>query len=285
MGIEDEHIIEAVGKTKVVIRNGTVVEVGTPLIDTCPLAARFSRPVPKATPDAIRENIEQRIRSFGMCTKNRILHADREFVGFGASELLASALSRGIVGCAVIVCDGAGTVIAESGGLVQGIGGRMSGLVRTSPIPEVIEGITRLGGRVVYPDDARIDPVGGVEAAYSAGYSRVAVTVAGPDGAEAIRSARPDALIVGVHLTGVSEDDARRLVDSCDIVSACASRHIRDYAGKCAQLQAGVAVPVFAITRRGKEIILDKILATDSPVVIRRADLPLAEGRDPEPLC
>jgi putative methanogenesis marker protein 8 len=285
MTAEDEHIIEAIGKTKIVIRNGTVVEVGTPLIDACPLAARFSRPVPNATPEAIRENIEHRIRSFGMCTKDRILQDDREFVGFGASELLASALSRGLLGCAVIVCDGAGTVIADRSSLVQGIGGRMSGLVSTSPIPGVIEGITRLGGRVVYPEDAKIDPVGGVEAAYSAGYCQVAVTVAGPDEAEAIRSAHPDALIVGVHLTGVSEDAARRLVESCDIVSACASRSLREYAGGRALLQAGVAIPVFALTRRGKEIVLDKILATDSSVVIRRADLPVSAGRDPEPLC
>jgi len=285
MALEDEHIIEAIGKTKVVIRNGTVAEVGTPLIDTCPLAARFSRPVSHATPDAVRENIEQRIRLFGMCTKNRILQEDRDFVRFGASELLASALSRGLVGCVVVVCDGAGTVVVEHAALVQGIGGRMSGLVRTSPILEVIEGISRLGGKVVYPDDARIDPVGGVEAAYAAGYSRVAVTVAGADEAEAIRSAHPDALIVGVHLTGISGDAACRIIASCDIVSACASREIRERAGTCALLQAGVAIPVFALSRRGKEIILDKILATDSPVVIRGAGLPVSEGRDPEPLC
>ncbi|MDG6256402.1 MAG: DUF2099 family protein [Methanomicrobiaceae archaeon] len=281
---EDEHIIEAIGKTSVVIRNGAVVKVGRPLIDTCPLAARFARPVPHATPDAVRKNIEHRIRSFGMCTKDRILQDDREFVGFGASELLASALSRGSIGCAAIVCDGAGSVIADRAGLVQGIGGRMSGLVSTSPIPAVIEGIARQGGTVVYPGDARIDPVGAVEAAYAAGYTRVAVTVAGADEAEAIRSAHPDALIVGVHLTGVSEDDARRLAASCDIVSACASRELRVHAGAGALLQAGVAIPVFALSVRGKEIILDKILASDSPVVVRGGLLPVSDGRDPAPL-
>lgn len=285
MAFEDEHIIEAIGRTRIVIRNGAVVEVGTPLIESCPLAARFSEPVPHVAPDAVRANIEHRIRSFGMCTGERILQDDREFVGFGASELLASAVSRGRIGCAVIACDGAGTVIADSAALIQGIGGRMSGLVRTSPIPAVIEGIARLGGRVVYPVDAKMDPVGGVEAAYSAGYSRVAATVAGAGEAEAIRKAHPDALIVGVHLTGVSEGEARRLVASCDIVSACASRHIRKFAGKRALLQAGVAIPVFALTRSGKEIILDKILAADNPVVVRHSDLPVSGGRDPGPLC
>jgi hypothetical protein len=33
----DEHIIEAMGKSKIVIRNGKVVEVGDSKIDYCPL--------------------------------------------------------------------------------------------------------------------------------------------------------------------------------------------------------------------------------------------------------
>ena len=35
---EDEHIIEAIGRTRIVIRNGVVVEVGVPCLTDCPLA-------------------------------------------------------------------------------------------------------------------------------------------------------------------------------------------------------------------------------------------------------
>ncbi len=35
-------------------------------------------------------------------------------------------------------------------------------------------------------------------------------------------------MIIGVHLTGISKDDARRLLKAADIVTSCASRHIRE---------------------------------------------------------
>ena len=66
---DDEHIIEAIGRSRIVIKNGRVVEVGEALISDCPLAKRFAVPVPALTKDAIRENIEHRIRAFGMCTR------------------------------------------------------------------------------------------------------------------------------------------------------------------------------------------------------------------------
>ncbi|MDD2788687.1 DUF2099 family protein, partial [Methanoculleus sp.] len=66
MSGRDEHIIEAAGRCRVVIRNGRVVEVGTPQIRDCPLARRFACPVEEITPEAIQRNIEARIRSFGM---------------------------------------------------------------------------------------------------------------------------------------------------------------------------------------------------------------------------
>jgi len=104
--MNDEHIIEAIGKTKVVVRDGRVVEVGDPVICCCPLAERFGRPVREMTKDAIRENIEERIRSFGMCTPDREVLAGQDFVLFGASELISCAIRRGLLDGAVIACDG-----------------------------------------------------------------------------------------------------------------------------------------------------------------------------------
>jgi len=282
--MNDEHIIEAIGKTKVVVRDGRVVEVGDPVICCCPLAERFGRPVREMTKDAIRENIEERIRSFGMCTPDREVLAGQDFVLFGASELISCAIRRGLLDGAVIACDGAGTLVAQNPELVQGIGGRMSGLVKTSPIPAVIGRIEANGGRVLDPETGAIDQVKGVAFARELGCRKVAVTVAGADDAETIRRLFPETLIVGVHTTGLSADESERLVAVADIVTVCASRHLREAAGRVALLQGGAAIPVFALTREGKDVILEKIRETDSPIFIKGERLPVAGKRGPEPL-
>jgi len=282
--MNDEHIIEAIGKTKVVVRDGRVVEVGDPVICYCPLAERFGRPVREMTKNAIRENIEERIRSFGMCTPDREVLAGQDFVLFGASELISCAIRRGLLDGAVIACDGAGTLVAQNPELVQGIGGRMSGLVKTSPIPAVIGRIEANGGRVLDPETGAIDQVKGVAFARELGCRKVAVTVAGADDAETIRRLFPETLIVGVHTTGLSADESERLVAVADIVTVCASRHLREAAGRVALLQGGAAIPVFALTREGKDVILEKIRETDSPIFIKGERLPVAGKRGPEPL-
>ena len=176
----DEHVIEAIGKCRIVIRNGSVVEVGPPLISECPLARRFAKPVDPITSEAVKENISHRIRAFGMCTPGRKVLMSGDYVGFGASELISYGLSAGVFDAAVIACDGAGTVIATLPDLVQGIGGRMSGLVQTSPLPEVIAAIEQNGGIVPFRETADMDQPGGVRVAFASGYSKVAVTIAVP---------------------------------------------------------------------------------------------------------
>ena len=93
---EDEHIIEAVGRSRIVIRNGRVVEVGEAQIRDCPLARRFACPIPDIGKESVKANIEHRIRAFGMCTPDREVLDNREFVGFGASEILRTALATGL---------------------------------------------------------------------------------------------------------------------------------------------------------------------------------------------
>jgi putative methanogenesis marker protein 8 len=281
---EDEHVVEAIGRTRVVIRHGKVVEVGGPLIRDCPLARRFAVPVTDFTPEAIRANIEHRIASFGMCTPARDLLSDRDFVLFGASELLSTALRAGLVSAVVLACDGAGTVVVTRPDLVQGIGGRMSGLARTSPIREVIAGIRSLGGEVLDPRGGTIDMPSGADLAAVRGHRRFAVTVASSADAERIRALHPRAVIFAVHTTGISREEAERLVRACDLVTSCASRHLRDL-GAGALLQAGTAIPVFAFTPAGKEVILSKLRETASPLLVKGERLPVAGGRgSPDPL-
>jgi putative methanogenesis marker protein 8 len=281
---KDEHIIEAIGRCRIVVRNGRVVEVGEAIIRDCPLAKRFAYPIPDIREESVRANIEHRIKAFGMCTPNREVLDSREFVGFGASELLSFGLQSGILDAVVLACDGAGTVIATRPGMVQGIGGRMSGLVSTCPYPEVIERIEENGGAVLDPKHAAIDQLAGVALAVEKGYRGIAVTVARPEHAEAIRRIYPGTLIFGVHVTGLSRDEADLLATSCDLVTSCASGAIREIAGARALLQAGIAIPIFAMTTKGKELVIEKIRQGSEPVLIKPTKLPSLGSQQPDPL-
>lgn len=280
----DEHVIEALGRSRIVVVSGIVEEVGPAMIKECPLAKRFAQPVIEMTPESVRLNIENRIRAFGMCTKERSIASNEDFVIFGASELISEALSGGMLDSAVLACDGAGTVVVTKPQTAQGIGGKMSGLMKTSPIPEVIERIESAGAKVLDPLDATINQVKGTALAYRLGFTKVAVTVAQPEPAEEIRKVYPEALIFGVHLTGISKEDAERLVAVADIVSGCASKWIREVAGKAALMQAGSAIPVFALTKRGKALLALKILATSQKLLVKTEKLPYLDGKCPQPL-
>jgi len=280
----DEHIIEAIGRSRIVIRDGRVVEVGEPQISDCPLAKRFALPIPAITKDAIKANIEHRIGAFGMCTPDREVCDTREFVGFGASELLSFGLFSGLIDAAVLACDGAGTVIATTPEMVQGIGGRMSGLVKTSPYKTVIDRIEQGGGLVLDREHARIDQLAGVALAGAEGYRNIAVTVASPGIAESIRRIHPDTFIFAVHVTGLSCGEAEVLVSVSDLVTSCASRSIREIAGAGALLQAGITIPIFAMTQKGKLLILEKIRQSDEQILIKTTRLPDLGDNQPCPL-
>lgn len=280
----DEHIIEAIGRSRIVIRNGRVVEVGEAQITDCPLAKRFAYPIPAITKDSIKMNIEHRIKAFGMCTENREVLDSREFVGFGASELLSFGLQVGIIDAAVLACDGAGTVIVTKPAMAQGIGGRMSGLVKTSPHKSVMDRIEEGGGIVLDRDHARIDQLAGVALAIAEGFRNIAVTVAIPETAEIIRRIHPETLIFAVHVTGLSRQEAETLVTASDLVTSCASKTIRETAGAGALLQAGISVPIFAMTQKGKLLILEKIRQSDEPVLVKPTRLPALGDNQPSPL-
>jgi putative methanogenesis marker protein 8 len=281
---DDFHIVEVLGKTRVVIQNGTIIEIGQSKIKECPLAKRFDQPVLVICPETVKKNIEYRMNSFGMCTKKRDVESGEDFVVFGASEMISCGMKKGLLDCAVVVCDGAGTIIATTPRLVQGTGGRMSGLVETSPIREVIKRIISHGGSVLDPNMATIDQIKGITMAYKLGFKKVAATITKPEDAEKIRSQYPETLIFGVHLTGVSKKEAERLIAVCDLVAGCASKWIRETAGKVALLQAGSSVPVFALTRKGKDLISEKVKETQHRLLIKVEKLPYSSEKCPNPL-
>ncbi|MCR3882751.1 DUF2099 family protein [Methanotrichaceae archaeon M04Ac] len=276
--------MELLGKTRVKVKDERVVETGVPLIRWCPLFDKV-RGIKEITPEAAAANMVFRMKEHGMFTPRRKLEMD-VFVGFGASEVMMTATSRRLIDGAVTVCDGAGTVITSNPSLIQGMGGWISGLVSTDPIPEVLAGIEERGGVVLDPETAKIDQVAGAKLA-SEMWSRFAVTVADMEAAERLRDLEEELkvriLIVGVHLTGIGEEEAERLLACADIVTGCASRYIREKVRPL--VQVGTAVPLFGLTGWGKEVLVERAKEVDRPILINTMPLPvLPENKQPRPL-
>jgi putative methanogenesis marker protein 8 len=230
--------------------------------------------------------MEFRIEHHGMFSPRRKLEMGI-FVGFGASESMMTGILHGIIDGAVTVCDGAGTVVTANPQLVQGMGGYLSGLAETEPIPEVIEGIRARNGHVLSPQDAKIDQLGGARWAASNGFARFAVTVADADTAERLRELEKESgvriMIIGVHLTGIGPEDARRLLAAADIVTGCASKHIREQVKPL--VQVGTAVPLFGLTKWGKDLLVERAKEVELPLLINTMQLPvLPEHKQPRPL-
>lgn len=250
------HVMEALGKARVVIEDGKVVEVGDPVVRYCPLFLKY-RGIEELTPETIRENMEYRMARFGMCCEDRDTRM-KDFLSFGVSEMLSLAVSEGLLGAAVIAADGCGTSVIDDPEIIQGLGGRISGLCETSPIPKVIGDVG--AERVLDPETACIDQFGGVAKAFSMGYSRVGVTVASAEDAAAVRNGfGGNAVIFGVHTTGLSRRDSEIMFDTCDIITSCASVHLRRIAAERNVLKAGTKVPVYAVTDAGREIMMAKL--------------------------
>lgn len=279
------HIMELLGKTRVVVKDGKVIEVGEPEVEWCPLFAKI-RGIQKITPEEVKKNMEFRISDFGMFTDRRRLELE-DFVGFGASEVMMTGLSRGLLDTTVTACEGAGTVISNNPTLVQGMGGRMSGLVETEPIDAIINGIQERGGIVLDPSTAKMDPVAGVKKAAELGYKKIAVTAAFAETAKELRKLEAelglDLIVIGVHVTGLNREEAESLVENSDIVTSCASKPIRDVVKPLAQV--GTAVPLFALTQKGKELVIERAKDIQSPILINTMALPvLPDHKQPREL-
>ncbi|MGB7544789.1 MAG: methanogenesis marker 8 protein [Methanothrix sp.] len=279
------NIMELLGRSRVRVEGEKVIEASDPVIQWCPLFDKI-RGIKEVTAKSAAANMEFRIENHGMFSPRRKLKMGT-FVGFGASESMMTGIRAGIIDAAVTVCDGAGTVITANPELVQGMGGYISGLAETNPIPEVMEGIRRMDGHVLSPVDGKIDQIEGAAYAAAAGYRKFAVTVADAAAAEKIRELEKTAgvriMIIGVHLTGISPEEASRLLAAADIVTACASKHIREQVRPL--VQVGTAVPLFGLTRWGKELLVERAKEVEQPLLINTMALPvLPEKKQPRPL-
>ena len=251
------HVYEVLGMSRVVIVDGEVVEVSEPEIKYCPLFKKLCG-MESISKEKIRENIEFRIKDFGFCTENRVVRA-KDYVTFGVSEILSTALANGEIDAAVIAADGCGTAVITEPALLQGLCGRISGLVETSPLQVVLDAVGR--DSVIDPDTVPLDMIKGAELADSKGYQKFSVTVAKPEDAAALRQKYGDrVIIVGVHTSHVTHDGARKMFDNCDMITACASGPMRREAElRQDVLVAGNKVQIYGVTKTGKNLVLDKL--------------------------
>ena len=251
------HVYEVLGMSRVVIVDGEIVEVSEPEIKYCPLFKKLCG-MESITKEKIRENIEFRIKDFGFCTENRVVRA-KDYVTFGVSEILSTALANGEIDAAVIAADGCGSAVITEPALLQGLCGRISGLVETSPLQVVLDAVGR--DNVLDPETVPLDMVKGAELADSKGYQKFSVTVAKPEDAAALRQKYGDrVIIVGVHTSHVTHDGARKMFDNCDMITACASGPMRREAElRQDVLVAGNKVQIYGVTKTGKNLVLDKL--------------------------
>ena len=251
-----EHIIEALGLSKVIIKDGKVIDVSEPQVEYCPLFDHH-RGIKKLTSEIIAKNIQFRIDDFGMCMPNRQLRM-KDFLNFGISEIMCTLLDEKIIDSVVMVLEGCGTLIVTEPELVQGIGGRVSGLVKTSPIPELIDKIGK--ENIVQPETAEINQIKGLELAIKKGFKNIAVTItlaSDIDEIERIKSENPNVSIYVfvVHTTKRNAKDARKLFDGCDVITSCASKYVREIGKKESMKTVGQSIPIFAHTEDGKRFL------------------------------
>lgn len=257
---EDEHVIEALGKTRIIVRKGKVVEVGEPKINYCPLFDKY-RGIKEITPKAAKENIEFRIHDFGMCTPQRKLKM-KDFLSFGVSETLGTLLDENIIDCAVIVSEGCGTVIVTDPEFVQGMAGRISAFLSTSPIIKIIDAVGI--HNVLDPESAEIDQIKGALKAIEMGYRNIAVTILSPDDAKKLREVENEhkdvkIYIFAAHVSEMSLEDAESLFDNADVVTGCASKYVREIGEKRHVFKAGSSIPIYGVTDAGKNFLKIRI--------------------------
>jgi putative methanogenesis marker protein 8 len=281
-----EHILE-MAKALVRVKDGKVEVLTDPQVRCCPLRKDLYG-LEEESRETIEQVLKAHIDELGMYSPSRVLELEAKPVSFGASELLMDAMVEGLVDAAVVVCEGAGTVVVARPEVLQAVGAHMTGLIKTEPIKEIQEGL-RERDCILLDDLGGIDQVQGFERALKAGFQKIAVTLAEASDAIALRDIgkavgkRP--LLLGVHTTGISKSDASMLAENCDLVWSCASKYVREIVGPKAKLQIGISIPVFALSQEGKRLVLNRALHFPDGLVLHRARLPMApDGKQPKPL-
>lgn len=282
--VEDRHVIETLGKVRVVIENGEITEVGESDMKYCPMFHAMHK-VDELNEEFIRKNINFRIKDFGMCTPERVVEMD-DLVTVGISEILKTNMENGNIDCVVGACDGAGTVVMTNPRVVQGVGGRVSGLISTTPIPEVIKNLEDKDSIILNPETAELNQLEGLKIALDKGYKNIAITVIPSPMIKELRQYPVDddvnVYIFVAHTTGVTRSEAEMLFEYGDIVTACASKEVSDYADELQPYYYGVKVPIFCASEDGRRFLDTRLEKINKPLTTR--DYPRNKDDSPHEL-
>lgn len=279
--VKDRHVIEALGKAEVVIENGEIVSISEPQIDYCPIFGKYHN-IEQITKEDIRKNIEYRIEDFGMCTKNRKLKMD-DMLSVGISEILRSNIELGNIDCVVGACEGVGTLIMTDPDLVQGVGGRVSGLVSTTPIPELIDEIGE--ENILNSETAELNQLEGLKMAIDKGFKNIAITILPSPLVHEIRTYEvPDDVNVYIfvaHTSGTSKKEAELLFEDADIVTGCASKNITELAQIKKPYYYGESVPIYAISKQGRKFLDSRLEYVNKPLSVNKYPQDLSKRSKP----
>jgi len=262
----DIHILKYFSSF-VSISDGKIINITEPTLMSCPLANHLYKNFKtkrnndkKTIKIAIKNAIESKIKDYGFFTKKRKLSYDAISIPYGASEMLMFALKKNAIDAAVVVCEGAGTIITNLPEVVQGVGARMNTLLLTSPIKEIIKKLKTLGCRVIF-ENALIDQARGVKEAIEAGYRTIAVTVSGHS-ADHLKTFRLlerkegiKIISLAVCTTGIDKNNVALIRDYADLVWSCASFDVRNIIGPVAKCQLSTQIPVFVLTKSGVDFV------------------------------
>lgn len=261
---DDLHVLRFYS-SYIVVMGGKVVGVTDPCMEYCPLAAHFYKDLAKSESPEIRKEtikriINEKINKFGFFTENRGIFSENIAVPYGASEILMFAMRKNLIDAAVIVCDGAGTVIVNRAEVIQGVGARMNGLFYTSPIGRTRKLLEEAGCEMVFAD-AAIDQVKGVEKAAERGCKNIAVTInvlmdeEFKELKKIEKKFKISVTSLAICTTGATRGKVREIEKYADIVWSCASENVREIIGKKAILQLSKKIPVFVLTRKGLDMV------------------------------
>lgn len=252
--------MEALGLCRITVEDGRVTSVTKPLMDYCPMFAKM-RGMEHLDVDSVRKNIEFRIADFGLFTENRQVRGN-DIVTFGISEILSHAIRQNKLDAACVVSDGCGSAVITEPELLQGLCGRISGVIETSPLKVVCDAVGT--DNILDPVACTINPVAMATKIAERPYKKIAVTVTKPNDAIEIRKILGNrAIVVGVHTSGLTRCEANDMFATCDIITACASGYLREIAYNLRNSGdveiAGNKVQIIAVTNIGKELVGDKL--------------------------
>ncbi len=274
---KDFHVIRFLG-VFIAISDGKVIAVKGQPLSYCPLAQKLygkSKVTGDIKAKEIKALVEQKISEFGSFTSQRKFDQAKIAVPFGASEMLMFALRQKVIDAAVVVCDGAGSVIVTEPDMVQMIGARMNGLFYTTPIEDIQDRLSAARCHLPF-SDAAIDQASAVAKACDLGYKNIAVTVNGymqdQDMAEIRRLEKAYTVTITILVVCTTATDGARIqeIKECaDLIWSCASSDVREVIGRSALLQISHRIPVFALTSKALRFLS---VYSDSPDRIKDLD-------------